>query len=316
MNETRSLAEIATELAAARDKCDREGMTPKNKACLDRLEAELYAYKRKARELLEAQTMNFKESCVGEGKVYLLSGGGKVFTDIAARFVRGERSVEEICDSPYSAQIVKNILDSGHLAATEFDFFVFGIEGFSRVTEAQLIRKRHASYLIKSGRVEHKGRGTFSVVYPYKSLRDFIANAELPDGRDITLSGSDLMALTKAWYEKAVQAGYAEEDVRYWKPQATEFKAIIGMNAHALLDWFSIRCCLNAQHEIRNLAYQMLNLCKSAAPDLFSDAGPNCKRLGYCPENQRQNWHCKEAGLYLPKDEALKILQNHRSKHA
>lgn len=260
--------------------------------------------------------MNFKESCVGEGKVYLLSGGGKVFTDIAARFVRGERSVEEICDSPYSAQIVKNILDSGHLAATEFDFFVFGIEGFSRVTEAQLIRKRHASYLIKSGRVEHKGRGTFSVVYPYKSLRDFIANAELPDGRDITLSGSDLMALTKAWYEKAVQAGFKEEDVRYWKPQATEFKAIIGMNAHALLDWFSVRCCLNAQHEIRNLAYQMLNLCKCAAPDLFTDAGPNCKRLGYCPENQRQNWHCKEAGLYLPKDEALKILQNHRSKHA
>ena len=73
--------------------------------------------------------MDFKESYVGDGKVYLLAGGGKAFTDIAARFVHGERSVEEICDSPYSAKIVKNILSSGHLAATEFDWFVFGIEG-------------------------------------------------------------------------------------------------------------------------------------------------------------------------------------------
>ena len=181
--------------------------------------------------------MDFKESYVGDGKVYLLAGGGKVFTDIAARFVHGERSVEEICDSPYSAKIVKNILSSGHLAATEFDWFVFGIEGYSRVTEAQLIRKRHASYLIKSGRVEHGGKGTYSVVYPKAPqhglpLEDFVADTTLTDGRSVTLSGQDLAYITKQWYEQAVAAGYKEEDARYWKPQATEFKAIIGMNCY------------------------------------------------------------------------------------
>lgn len=256
--------------------------------------------------------MDFKESYVGDGKVYLLAGGGKVFTDIAARFVHGERSVEEICDSPYSAKIVKNILSSGHLAATEFDWFVFGIEGYARVTEAQLIRKRHASYLIKSGRVEHGGKGAYSVVYPYGPLADFIADTELTDGRRITLSGRDLMYVTKQWYEHAVAAGYKEEDARYWKPQATEFKAIIGMNAHALRDWFAIRCCRNAQQEIRDLANQMLTLCKSVAPDLFAGAGPSCMNLGYCPENQRQNEVCKKIGKYFPKDEALEILKQHR----
>ena len=35
----------------------------------------------------------------------------------------------------------------------EFDFFLFGVEGYSRVTEVQLVRKRLASYLIKSGRL-------------------------------------------------------------------------------------------------------------------------------------------------------------------
>ena len=261
--------------------------------------------------------MDFKESYVGDGKVYLLAGGGKVFTDIAARFVHGERSVEEICDSPYSAKIVKNILSSGHLAATEFDWFVFGVEGYSRVTEAQLIRKRHASYLIKSGRVEHGGKGTYSIVYPKVShqglpLEDFIADTTLTDGHPVTLSGRDLAYITKQWYEQAVVAGYKEEDARYWKPQATEFKAIIGMNCRALREWFAIRCCRNAQREIRDLATKMLGLCVSAAPDLFAGAGPSCVNLGYCPENQRQNEMCKKIGKYLPKDEALEILKQHR----
>ena len=252
--------------------------------------------------------MDFKESYVGEGKVYLLSGGGKVFTDVAARFVYGERSVEEMCDSPYSASIVKNILDSGHLAATEFDWFVFGVEGFSRVTEVQLVRKRMASYLIKSGTVERHGKGAYSIVYPNHELPEFVGNLELPDGRSISLSGRDLALITKQWYEQAVEQGYKERDVRFWKPQATEFKAIIGMNAHALIDWFGLRCCMNAQAEIRSMAYQMLSLCSAVAPDLFRNAGPRCRLLGYCPENKRQNEVCRKAGLHLPKDEALRVL--------
>ena len=254
---------------------------------------------------------------VGDGNVVLIAGGGRVYTDVAARFTRTEKGLSEIIASPYNAALVRSIVDKGHLAATEFDWFVFGIEGYSRVTEAQLVRKRHASYLIKSGRVEHGGKGTYSIVYPKAlqqglPLEDFVANTTLTDGRSVTLSGQDLACITKQWYEQAVAAGYKEEDVRYWKPQATEFKAIIGMNTHALRDWFAIRCCRNAQREIRDLATKMLSLCVSAAPDLFAGAGPSCVNLGYCPENKRQNEMCKKIGRYLPKDEALEILKQHR----
>ena len=48
------------------------------------------------------------EKYTGNGKVVLLAGGGKIYTDIAARFVRSERSLEEIAASPYSRQIVRN----------------------------------------------------------------------------------------------------------------------------------------------------------------------------------------------------------------
>lgn len=249
-----------------------------------------------------------QERITGEGKVLLLAGGGKIYTDVAARFVRSERSLEDIAASPYSREIVRNILSSGHRAALEFDYFLFAVEGYSRVTETQLVRKRLASYLIKSGRAELNGKRAFSVVYP-RNARDFSAPVRLPDGATVELTGRDLADISRQWYEAGVERGLPEEDLRYLKPQATEFKAIIGMNAHALHDWFSIRCCRNAQHEIRHLARTMLKLCREAAPDLFAGAGPSCVQLGYCPENRLQNPRCK--GRIPTKDEALKILRAH-----
>ena len=251
-----------------------------------------------------------EEKFTGNGKVVLLAGGGKIYTDIAARFVRSERDLEEIVASPYSRQIVQNILDSGHRAALEFDFFLFGVEGYSRVTETQLVRKRLASYLIKSGRAELNGKRTYSVVYP-RSVAEFTAQVTLPDGGTVNLSGRDLADLGRQWYDAGLDAGLPEEDLRYLKPQATEFKAIVGMNAHALLDWFSIRCCRNAQYEIRHLAWQMLNLCRKAAPDLFAGAGPNCVQMGYCPENALQNARCR--GRIITKDEAMALLRANRN---
>ena len=91
-----------------------------------------------------------------------------------------------------------------------------------------------------------------------------------------------------------MEDGIPEEDLRYLKPQATEFKGLIGMNAHALMDWFQVRCCKNAQAEIRDMANKMLALCKEAAPDLFAQAGPNCRVLGYCPENDFQHKDCRD----------------------
>lgn len=252
-----------------------------------------------------------KTTKVGEGKVYLIAGGNKIYTDIAARFVRSEKPVTEIIDSPYNAQIVKNILESGHGAALEFDYFLFGIEGYSRVCETQLVRKRLASYLIKSGRQELNGKRQFSMVAPEVVFTSF-AKVKVPvhvelsqefDNiplenttcyTDMTFNGKDIMEICEQWYEQVILNGMKEEDARYLKPQATEFKAIIGMNCHALLDWFKIRLCKNAQYEIRDLAQKMYALCKKTAPDLFSTAGPSCKVLGYCPEGRLQNEICKD----------------------
>ena len=242
----------------------------------------------------------------GNGKVYLIAGGGKVYTDVAARFTRSERSLEEIISSPYNADLVKSIVDKGHLAATEFDYFVFGVEGYSRVTETQLVRKRLASYLIKSGRVDKGGKRSFDIVLP-PSIMDHSIITSLSDGRECNVCVEDIMALIEEWYNQGVAKGIPEEDLRYIKPQATEFKGIIGMNAHALLDWFKIRCCKNAQTEIRDMAMKMLKICKEVSPDIFANAGPSCVSLGYCPENEYQNKTCN----IIKKSEAMTILRGY-----
>jgi thymidylate synthase (FAD) len=241
---------------------------------------------------------------VGQGNVVLIAGGGKVYTDVAARFTRTERNLSEILASPYNATLVTSIVEKGHLAATEFDYFLFGVEGYSRVTEVQLVRKRMANYLIKSGRVDKGGKRSYDVVMP-DAIMDCRADCTLPDGSKVSLSTTELLGMLEEWYDAGVAQGYKEEELRYMKPQATEFKALVGMNAHALLDWFKIRCCKNAQTEIRDLAMKMMRLCKEAAPALFEEAGPSCVSLGYCPENDFQHPSC----TIIRKQDALKLLK-------
>lgn len=272
-----------------------------------------------------------KKTYVGEGKVVLIAGGGKIYTDIAARFVKSERALEDIIASPYNKKIVKTIIDSGHKAAVEFDYFIFGVEGYSRVTEVQLVRKRLASYIIKSGRVNQNGKRSFSMVLP-KSIEDFkydlsipVEELKLDDGSSLkdhiptennlvySIDSDKLMTITKGWYDDGVEKGVPEEDLRYLKPQATEFKGIIGMNAHALLDWFGIRCCKNAQKEIRDMANKMMKICKEVAPDIFKNAGPNCKAYGYCPENSYQNVDCR--GKIITKEKALEIIKQYNKEN-
>jgi len=263
-------------------------------------------------------------SKVKDGNVVLIAGGGKCYTDIAARFCYSERKLDEILASDYDQQLVKNIVNSGHLAAAEFDYYIFGIEGYARVTEIQLVRKRLASYLIKSGRKELSGERQFDVVLP-ESIMDLSVsipiqgadiyrdkNCMIPTGlSDQYYTKVDtglILNILEAWYNEGVDQSIAEEDLRYMKPQATAFRAIIGMNAHSLLDWFKIRACMNAQTEIRDLAIKIMEICIDADPVLFKDAGPSCKGLGYCPENSRQHPSCTR----IRKSEALKVLAEYQ----
>ena len=64
---------------------------------------------------------------------------------------------------------------------------------------------------------------------------------------------------------------------------ACDTRIIMTMNFRSLYNFFSLRCCNRAQWEIRELACEMLRLCKEVSPILFAAAGPACVRGG-CSE--------------------------------
>lgn len=108
--------------------------------------------------------------------------------------------------------------------------------------------------------------------------------------------GIDEASADRAAEKKAI------EDARFVLPNACDTKMIVTMNARSLHNFFRHRCCNRAQWEIRELAREMLMLCREAAPSLFKNAGPACLN-GPCPEGKMS---CKRAAemreLYVAKN--------------
>ena len=168
---------------------------------------------------------------------------------------------------------LEHALSSGHDSVAEHASFTFLIEGVSRALLAQLTRHRIASFSVQSQR--YVNINDMPVVTP-PSIKDDVA---------VLCAYENLMEQIKDFYHFAVGLGNPREDARFATPQAACTMITMTMNARELRHFFSLRCCNRAQWEIRQLADEMLALCKEKAPILFADAGPGCVR-GRCPENR------------------------------
>lgn len=164
-------------------------------------------------------------------------------------------------------------LDGGHESVIEHAVFTFRIDGVSRVTLAQLTRHRLASFSVSSQR------------YIKIIDADFVTPQTIVDHAWHDNYKAEIMRDLKL-YTLMVNDGVPCEDARYVLPQAFTCNIMLTMNARELRHFFSLRCCTRAQWEIRELANEMLKLCKEVAPVLFADAGPGCVR-GHCPEGEK-----------------------------
>ncbi|GAC1305660.1 MAG: FAD-dependent thymidylate synthase [Vulcanimicrobiaceae bacterium] len=193
----------------------------------------------------------------------------------AARNCYSPRDIETIDDNWTPGEIEKmvgRVRDAGHLSTFEHTMFTFGVSGVSRALTHQLVRHRHMSYEQKSQRYI-KLQGQF----------DFITPPSIAARPEIKAKYDALMTQIAEFYTEALAAGTPAEDARFALPNAAETQIVVTANARALLDFFSLRTCNNAQWEIRELAFSMLRLAKRAAPALFVRAGATCVR-GYCNE--------------------------------
>lgn len=182
--------------------------------------------------------------------------------------------LQERIASRDQAGFIRNIRSMGHDSVLEHASFTFGIEGVSRVLLAQITRHRLASFSVQSQR--YCGTDPMDVVIPQSIIdKRFLGsiNSLLRHANDV--------------YQAMVQEGVEEEDARYFTFQAGKTRFLVTMNVRELRHFFRLRTCNRAQWEIRDLADEMLRICKETAPLLFEDAGCACMVGKPCPEGKK-----------------------------
>lgn len=218
----------------------------------------------------------------------------------AARLCYSPSTIDEVREKltpEKTAQFVDMLSEIGHESPIEHASFTFGIEGVSRALLAQITRHRMASFSVQSQR--YVAEAQFEYVTPPEIESDPEAKALFIEAMekdqeyydrltcvlkkrhkaDMMAKGMDEKSADRAAEKKAI------EDARFVLPNACDTKMILTMNARSLHNFFRHRCCNRAQWEIRELAYQMLMLCREVAPNLFKNAGPSCL-TGPCPEGK------------------------------
>ena len=218
----------------------------------------------------------------------------------AAKLCYSSASLGDLMDNlteEKASDFVQMLAEIGHESPIEHASFTFGIEGVSRAFLAQITRHRMASYSVQSQRyVREKA---FDYVLPPEIEADDEALSEFEEAMEAAQESYDRIAailkkrraaaLVAEGMEEKEAAKKAEklaiEDARFVLPNAAATRLVMTMNARELMHFFSLRCCNRAQWEIREMAWQMLALCKQAAPALFEHAGPACAS-GACPEGK------------------------------
>lgn len=196
----------------------------------------------------------------------------------AAHSCYSEDSAADLLETVDPAKMLRHVIGMGHHSVIEHAVFTFSVEGVSRALTHQLVRHRIASFSQQSQRYVRLSEPTY--VVPETVKRD----PEAMKVYEETMDG--------IWdsYSKLIGMGIPAEDARYVLPNGCTTNITITMNARELLHFFSMRCCNRAQWEIREMADEMLRLCKEVSPIIFSDAGPACIR-GPCPEGKKTCGH-------------------------
>ena len=210
-------------------------------------------------------------------------------------------SAAKLCYSPSSAAeifdglteekataFIRKLKAMSHLTPMEQASFTFGIDGISKAASQHVTRHRLISVNQKSQRYVSEDDFSYYIPEPIK---------QVPEALDIYLEAMDhannayknvLLALKQDGMGEKSRSSIekkAFENARYVLPVSCDTSLMLKMNARELFHFFKLRCCNRALDETRELADEMLRLCKEVAPNLFEGEGAPCAS-GACPEGQ------------------------------
>lgn len=202
---------------------------------------------------------------------------------LGARLCYAQADIDALKEKVESADqraFVERVMQRGHLSVTEHAAFTFAVEGVSRALLAQLTRHRIASFSVQSQRYVSMAKGFDYVIPP---AIEALGESEK---QEFIRQMDTIHEWYCHWQEKLGGAKEsANEDARFVLPNAASTRLLVTMNARELMHFFSLRCCNRAQWEIRELACEMLKICRETCPLLFAKAGPSCL-WGKCSEGE------------------------------
>lgn len=196
----------------------------------------------------------------------------------AGRSCYSARPSYDIVEDIDPGRTLPGIVGMGHHSVLEHASFTFSVSGVSRALTHQLVRHRIASFSQQSQRYVSLDEPTYVTPHTVEA-----------DPEALAVYGEAMDAVWRA-YSRLEAMGVPAEDARYVLPNGCTTNITITMNARELLHFFSLRCCNRAQWEIREMADQMLALCREVSPMIFEQAGPACVR-GPCPEGKKSCGH-------------------------
>ena len=195
----------------------------------------------------------------------------------AGKSCYSEKSSQDLLDDGDPAKVLGKIVGMGHHSVIEHASFTFSVEGVSRSLTHQLVRHRVASFSQQSQRYVPLNEPTFVTPHTVEE-----------DEECLRVYNDTMRAIWEAYNRLAEKI--PAEDARYVLPNGCTTNITITMNARELLHFFRLRCCNRAQWEIREMADEMLHLCKEVSPTIFAKAGPPCVS-GKCPEGKLSCGH-------------------------
>lgn len=170
--------------------------------------------------------------------------------------------------NPDNAKRVKHLVEQTHLSCFRHMSITVQVEGISIPCARQLFRHVHT--------VQDENEPTWDGVLE-RSMRyvdacgvDFIIPPEIMKQESLLAACVEYAWRSKSLYEMLRQNGIKKGDARYFLPQAMATKVIVTANIEAWFAFCKLRTAKDAQWEIRDLAFKIVELITPHSPTLFN----------------------------------------------
>jgi len=171
-------------------------------------------------------------------------------------------------------EIVRMIVENDYSSALEHISFTFEISGISLALSRELLEHRITSHTGRSTRYnEEDGFG-------YYTPKDLARNSEALKIFDKAMKDANKC------YLELKKLGMKKEGRRYVLPLAAHCSYVWTANARSLINFLSLRLCVRAAPEIKELAEEIKKVAVKLYPEIFAGIGCRGITFGVCPENE------------------------------